>query len=333
MVNVHALTGKKSEIREVLMSEEQEFIPQKFAVVGAGPVGCIVAAFLEKGGYSVTLCDVAPELLKAAKEPGISITGAETLTQKISRTCAGVDELAEYEPDVIVIAVKATVLPLIASVIKGFLGKDMYVVSWQNGIDTELELAKILGRKAVIRAVVNYGCGLKGPGEVIMGFHHPPHYMQELDPESSEATAKIADVFTKCGLATKRTEEIVSMVWRKSAMNASMNPVCAVTRMTMSQVMNDPIVFQTVNALFKECVKVARANEISLGWDFYPHAMEYLQSAGDHKPSMLMDIENNRRTEIDFINGKVVEYGAQAGVATPYNTTLMSLVKGLESKK
>jgi 2-dehydropantoate 2-reductase len=96
--------------------------------------------------------------------------------------------------------------------------------------------------------------------------------------------------------------------------------------------MNDPIVFQIVDALVKECINVARANEINLGWDFYPYAMEYMGSAGDHKPSMLMDIEANRRTEIDFINGKFVEYGARTGIETPYNKTLRALVKGLESK-
>jgi len=96
--------------------------------------------------------------------------------------------------------------------------------------------------------------------------------------------------------------------------------------------MNDPIVFKIVDSLVKECIKVARANEINLGWDFYPHAIEYMSNAGNHKPSMLMDIENNRRTEIDYINGKFVEYGHQAGIETPYNITLKSLVKGLESK-
>jgi 2-dehydropantoate 2-reductase len=122
------------------------------------------------------------------------------------------------------------------------------------------------------------------------------------------------------------------MVWRKGVLNACMNPVCAVTGMTMSQAMNDPIVFNTVDSLVKECIKVARANEINLGWDFYPSAIAYMKNAGNHKPSMLMDIENRRRTEIDYINGKFIEYGRQAGIETPFNSTLKSLVKGIESR-
>ena len=314
------------------MNDKSDFNPRKFAVVGAGPVGCIVAAFLAKGGYEVILCDVIPDLLNPALDPGIKIEGAENIQQKVSTICTNVDELADHNPDVIIITVKANALPLIASSIEGFISDGMYVVSWQNGIDTELELAKSLGKGPVMRAVVNYGCGLVAPGHVRMPFHHPPHYIQELDAQSRQPAIDIADAFSQCGLTTEHTDQIISMVWRKSVMNACMNPVCAVTGLTMSRAMNDPIVFQIVDALVKECINVPRACEISLGWDFYPHAIEYMGNAGDHKPSMLMDIEANRRTEIDFINGKFVEYGAQTDIPTPYNKTLVALVKGLESK-
>jgi 2-dehydropantoate 2-reductase len=314
------------------MNDTPKFRPQSFAVIGAGPVGCIVAAFLAKGGYDVTLCDVVPALIEQAIEPGIIIEGAENLQQAVSRTCTTVDELAEHQPDVIFITTKAHVNALIGSAIEGFYRDDMYVVSWQNGIDTELVLAQTLGKHPVMRAVVNYGCGLVGPGHVRMPFHHPPHFIQELEPASGPAAIAIAETLTECGLTTSHTDQIISMVWRKGILNACMNPVCAVTGMTMAQAMNDPIVFQIVDALVKECVKVARATEINLGWDFYPHAMAYMGNAGDHKPSMLMDIEYKRRTEVDAINGKFIEYGAQAGIETPYNNTLRALVKGLESR-
>jgi len=314
------------------MSDASNFNPQSFAVVGAGPVGCIVACFLAKGGYEVTLCDVIPDLLAPALDPGIILEGAENIQHKVARTCTHVDELADHNPDVIFITVKANALPLIASAIESFHKEGMAIVSWQNGIDTELELAKTLGKTDVMRAVVNYGCALVEPAHVKMPFHHPPHYIQELDPQSRAAAIAIAEALSKCNLTTEHTENIISMVWRKSVMNACMNPVCAVTGLTMSRAMNDPIVYQIVDALVKECIQVARANEINLGWDFYTFAMDYMRNAGDHKPSMLMDIEANRRTEIDFINGKFVEYGARTGTNTPYNHTLRALVKGLESK-
>ncbi len=314
------------------MKQESGFVPKSFAIIGAGCVGSIVAAFLAKAGYEVTLCDVFPDLLKQATDPGILIEGAENFQQKVARTCTNIDDLAKFKPDVIFIMVKANALPLIASAIKEFQREGMYVVSWQNGIDTELVLADALGKKAVMRAVVNYGCGLVKPGHVTMAFHHPPHYIQELDPSSKDATIAIAAALSKGGLATERVDDIVSKVWYKGILNSCMNPVCAVTGYTMSQAMGDPIVFQVVDALVKECVKIARANEIQLGWNFYNEAIEYMSTAGNHKPSMLIDIENKRRTEVDFMNGKFMEYGQKAGIETPYNTIIRSLVKALEPK-
>jgi len=314
------------------MEEKADFRPKSFAVVGAGPVGCIVAAFLARRGYEVTLCDVIPELVEPALNPGIILEGAEEMQQPVSRICTSVDDLADQVPDVIFLTVKAYAIPLIASAIEGFYKEGMYVVSWQNGIDTEFELAKVLGSKPAMRAVVNYGCELEKPGHVWLPFHHTPHFIQELDPESEQAAVAVAEALTRSGLLTLHTQEIISLVWRKGILNACMNPVCAVTGMTMAQAMNDPIVFQIIDALIKECVQVTRANEIALGWQFYPYCMEYMGKAGDHKPSMLVDIENKRRTEIDYINGKFVEYGRQVGMETPYNTTLMALVKALEPK-
>ena len=156
------------------MKDPAEFKPSRFAVVGAGPVGCIVAAFLARGGYEVTLCDVVPALLTPALEPGIRLEGAENFQQKVTRTCLAIDDLAQYDPEVIFITVKANALPLIASAIEGFYREGMYVISWQNGIDTELELTKAIGKSPVMRAVVNYGCGSGGAGPCAAAVSSPP---------------------------------------------------------------------------------------------------------------------------------------------------------------
>ncbi|MDL2329457.1 2-dehydropantoate 2-reductase [Desulfosarcina sp. OttesenSCG-928-A07] len=301
-----------------------------YGIIGAGPVGCIVAAFLARGGHKVTLCDIVPELVDTARERGIIIEGAENLTQKISHTCTQMEDLMDARPDAVFICVKAQAMPLISSALGDIYKEGISMVSWQNGIDTEYDLVNVLGKEPVMRAVVNWGSGFLAPAHVTMPFHHPPHYIQELDAKSRDAALQIADDLTASGLPTVHTDQITPMVWRKSVMNASMSPVCAATGLTMAQAMNDPITFGVVDGLLKECLAVARGNEILLGWDYYQAAVDYLSHAGNHKPSMLMDIEAGRRTEIDYINGKVVAYGIRAGVATPYNTTIRSLIKGKE---
>ena len=314
------------------MIGKSTFRPKKFAVIGAGPVGCIVAAFLAKGGYEVTLCDVIPTLLEPALDPGIIIEGADTLQAKVARITTRIDDLVVDPPDVVVVTVKATALPLIASVLEGFVAEGRYVISWQNGIDTERVLAEHLGAASVMRGVVNYGCVPLKPAHVRIAFHHRPHFLQELDPRSRDAAISISKVFTECGLDTEHTDQINNKVWRKTVLNSCMNAICAVTGKTMVEIIIDPILFNLVDGLIKEGVAVARANEIALGSDYYPFCVNYIKNAGNHKPSMLQDIEAGRRTEIDYINGKIVEYGVQAGIATPYNTMIRGLVKALEPK-
>jgi 2-dehydropantoate 2-reductase len=312
--------------------ESGSYRPRKFAVVGAGPVGAIVAGFLASGGCEVTLCDIVPSLIEPALDPGIRIEGTDTLQARVSRITPRVEDLLDDPPDVIVVAIKATALPLIASALEGFAAEGRYVVSWQNGIDTERVLAQNLGEKAVLRAVVNMGCVPLGPARVRIAFHHRPHHIQELDPASRDAALGICEVFTACGLDTRHTDQIHHLVWRKAILNACMNPLCAVTGKTMAEVINDPILFHLVDSLIKEGVSVARANEIALGSNYYPYCINYIRTAGHHKPSMLQDIEAGRRTEVDYINGKIIEYGVQAGTATPFNTMIRGLVKALEPK-
>jgi 2-dehydropantoate 2-reductase len=312
--------------------EQTDYRPQKFAVIGAGPVGGIVAAFLSRGGYQVTLCDIVPQLLAPALEPGILLEGADSFQARVARTTTDIEDLIKDPPDVIFITVKATALPLIASALEGFVAPGRYVISWQNGIDTELELSKHLGNKAVMRGVVNFGCVPIKPGHIRLAFHNRPHYLQELDPESRAAAEGICQVLTECGLDTQHTAQITDMVWRKTVLNACMNPICAVTGMTMGEIIADPVTFDLVDALIKEGIAVARFNEFSLGSNYYPYAINYIKNAGNHKPSMLQDIEAKRRTEVDFINGKIIKYGAQVGHPTPYNNMIRGLVKSLEPR-
>jgi 2-dehydropantoate 2-reductase len=312
------------------MGKSNQNHPWHYGIIGAGPVGCIVAAFLARSGHQVTLCDIVPELVDTARDRGIIIEGADRLEQKIPHTCNHIEDLIAADPNAIFICVKAQALPLISSALGDIYKEGIFVISWQNGIDTEYEIANVLGKKPVMRAVVNWGCGLSGPAHVVMAFHHPPHYIQELDPAAKDAAIHIANDLSNSGLHTEHTDQVVPMVWRKTIMNASMNPVCAATGLTMAQAMGDPMTFSVIDALIKECLAVARANEIYVGWDYYQNALDYLKNAGHHKPSMLMDIEARRRTEINYINGKFVEYGAQAGIPTPYNNTMRSLIKGIE---
>jgi len=306
------------------------FDPKKIAVIGAGPVGCVLAAGFSQAGYEVTLCDVVESLLAPARDPGIYVQGELTMHGKVARTITSINELANEPPDLIFVSVKATALPLISSAIESFHQPGTYVISWQNGIDTELILAEHLGAKWVLRAAVNFGVMLPEAGRVQMAFHHPPHWLQELDSESRAEAQVICELLSKAGLPTNHATRLVDQVWQKSILNAALGPICAVSGKTMSQAMHDPFLREMTENLLKEGIRIARANELNLGWNYFHDSVRYLATAGDHKPSMLVDLENNRRTEIEYINSKIVAYGDMAGVDAPYNKMIIALVKALE---
>ena len=76
---------------------ETSYQPKKFAVIGAGPVGGIVSAFLAKGGYEVTLCDIVPELLAPALDPGITLEGIDNLQAKVTSPGYSGPKMALYQ--------------------------------------------------------------------------------------------------------------------------------------------------------------------------------------------------------------------------------------------
>jgi len=308
-----------------------DFSPKRIAVIGAGPVGCVVAASFAQAGYDVTLCDMVKELLEPALDPGIRIEGALQISSRVAHTVTSLDDLADNPPELIFVTTKATALPLIASAMQTFHRPGIYVVSWQNGLDTERVLADHLGEEWVMRVAVNYGVTLLAPAQVRVGFNHPPHWLQETHESGRQAAAVVCELLTGAGLPTNHAERLVDHVWKKTILNAALGPVCAVTGKTMSQAMRDPFLSDLVDKLIKEGVMIARANEIHLGWDYYRYALKYLKDAGDHKPSMLVDIESGRITEAEFINGRIAVYAERAGLEAPYNIMMRSLVKSLES--
>jgi 2-dehydropantoate 2-reductase len=305
----------------------------KIGVIGAGPIGSLLSSHLIRAGHEVTLCEISQSRRDALLQKGIRVSGVREFRVPVVSVISSVDEFAESLPEVLFVAVKAQVLPLVSSSIQEFAKPEMTVVSWQNGIDTERVLADHLRPQQVVRAVINHGVSFTPAGDVAIAFDHPPHFVQEVVPEGAEKARALAEVLSKCGLETERSDHLETAVWKKGVLNAALNALCALTGMNMQDAWEDSYASWLAKQILREGVQVARANEVFLGHQFYRWALDYLRDAGSHKPSMLVDREAGRRTEIDFINGKIVEYGEIAGISTPFNRTMLALVKAVEKKQ
>ena len=305
---------------------------KRFAVIGAGPIGGIMGAHLKMAGHTVFLVDILKDHLDEIERNGLSITGAGELNVPFEREelLCSTDGLAGRDVDYLFVSVKASVMPRILPGLARVVGAGTTLVSLQNGLDTEEFIAEVFGRERTLRIVVNYAGNILGNGLLRMSFFNPPNYVGMIDPAAGQAARELAGIVTGAGLATEFTDDIKRYEWEKVILNAALSPVCALTLRTMKQMMELDYTRALVKAVLREGIEVAAANGIRYGDDFFDHCMGYLDKAGHHKTSMHVDIENRNPTEIGFLNEKIVEYGALRGIPTPYNSTIVDLIRGAE---
>ncbi len=305
----------------------------KIAIVGVGPVGGILGAFLSRAGHKVVLCDVLKGHLDAIRERGLKVFGVSEMTFKSDRLIQSVAELAEYPHiDTIVIATKASVMSQFIDEVKRVAGPGTRIISCQNGLDNEEYLAEIFGADNVLRMVVNFAGSLVKDGQIRMTFFNPPNYVGTLTKQAEQAGWQLAELLSSVECETRFTPDIKRFEWEKVIVNAGLSAMCALTCKRMKDMMDFEPTELLVEELMREGIEVAQACGVTFEEDLFERCVRYLRKAGYHKTSMHHDIERGLPTEIDWLNGKIVERGKRVGIDTPYNYAITALVKGLELK-
>jgi len=300
----------------------------KLGIIGAGPVGSILAVYLRRAGHDVHLVEIDPALVTAMTKDGLTLQGPETLHADMPNVTTSISALQDKNLDYVFISIKTIDLGKITTQLKGFDPKVTCLINLQNGIDPEEVVAEIYPRDRVFRSVCHYAGMIPAPGKVKLTFFHPPNYVGEISPEGLKTAQDIAALMTNAGLTTNHTSEIKKKAWHKSILNSMIMPVSVVTRLTMGKIMSCPETRRTVSLAGKEAIDVAAAEGHVYELDFHEKCLQYLSSAGEHKTSMLMDFLAGKPLEIDFLNQKIQEYAEKHGIPCPYNEVLVALVKG-----
>jgi 2-dehydropantoate 2-reductase len=305
----------------------------KIAIVGAGPVGGILGAHLACAGHYVVLCDIQKPHLDAIKTRGLSITGCSELIGRCERVAYGIAELSRFPAvDTIVIATKASVLPRLVPEIRKIARPGMQFISCQNGLDNEEFMADAFGSDKVLRIVVNYAGSQMGDGNIYMSFFNPPNYIGAMTAEGEPLARRLAGMMSEAELETQFTPQIKKYEWEKVILNAALSALCALTRKPMKDMMDLEQTEFLAEELMREGIEVAEASGVTLDEGFLEHGIQYLKKAGYHRTSMHQDILRRLPTEIDWLNGRIVERGRALGLQTPYNFAITALIKGLEMK-
>jgi len=300
----------------------------RVCIVGCGAVGSLFAANLAQlGDVEVWAYDLAREHVEAINLDGLRLSGAGDVVGRV-RATRDATELPAC--DFGIVATKAMhTESAIRETAHAFTAGCVATV--QNGIGNEEAIAQHVDR--VIRGTTFPAGKVIAPGHVqwdvkgdtTLGPFEPK-------PAPQEEVERLAGACTRAGLPTQAVPDARGPQWRKVIFNAATNPIGALTGLTHGRVCEDPALRRLVSGLVDEGKAVVAAQGIELDADpeeLIDHAAKP-EVAYDHKASMLQDVEARRQTEIDYLNGGIVRFGAEHGVPTPLNAAIWALVRGLE---
>lgn len=301
-----------------------------YGVVGLGPVGAVFATLLGKAGHQVSVVEKNTTRAEYFKKVPLRVSGKLQAEWAPSTIYAHMDEFLAAKPEVILICTKASQSVGLMREMKAMgVSKDAVFVCCQNGIDVENLVSDVFGADRTLRAVLNLGVNFVRANEVWVEFCF--HHILSENPASKGMDQKICEDLKAAGLDFEVKKNYREDVYRKAILNTALSTACALTRLTMRQAMADPEIVRMVTEIVHESLMVAEAIKFpSLDKSYQEPALEYLRKGGDHKPSMLVDIEANRTTENEFHAGAIFRYAQQYGIDVPVIQTLYYLTKNLE---
>ena len=313
----------------------------KLCIYGAGAIGGLLGAKLAAAGEAVTLIARGPHLAAMQSKGLTLVEDGKTLVTRPAAT----DDPAKAGPqDVVIITLKAPGVPAIAERMQPLLGPDTAVVTAMNGVpwwyfhgldgpyrdrriaclDPDGRLERAIETRRVIGCVVYPAAAIAEPGVV----HHQygnRFMLGEPDGRKTERIEALARVLTKAGFKAPVRPKIRDDIWIKLWGNLSFNPVSALTQATLVRIATDPGTRGVIRSMMAEAERIGRKLGVEFSVDIETR-IGWAADVGEHRTSMLQDLEQGRAMEIDALLGAVVEMGDLVGVETPILDVVLALV-------
>lgn len=287
-------------------------------VLGSGVIGSCYGALLSTRN-KVTMID-KPKIVRKINNQGIKII---TDRQKKFKPIAQTNLTKIPAKALILLTTKAHQTKFALRKIKDLFQADTVVLILQNGLGNEAIVKKIVGERGeVIRGIVNSGAWEQKPSSFKLILHETV-----LEPTKTSKT--IAQVFNQSGIPTRISQKFNEELWQKLVLNCVVNPLTAILRVRNYQI-GIPILSNLRHQIVEECHKVANAERIILPVDLAKKLDRLIQGYTNFS-SMYQDVINRRKTEIDFLNGKIVELAKKHNISVPINEVLTTIIKFFET--
>ena len=297
---------------------------------GPGAMGCLLAGLLKEAGEDVLLLDRDPGRAAAIAAEGVRIgTGQRTRTIPVPVTA---EPGSAGRADLLIVAVKAYDTGQAIRQWKPLVQDGAVVLTLQNGLGNVPVLLEAVPGANLVGGTTAEGATLEGPGHT----RHAGSGETVLAAVRGgrKAAEAAAGPLGRAGLDLRVEDDADAVIWAKFLTNVGVNALAGVLGLSNGDLCSREEVHPVIGELIGEATEVARKRGVALlPEDAVARALSVLRRTGDNVNSLLQDLRSGRRTEIDFLNGKVVEEGEALGVATPVNQALWRMVRAMEPKR
>jgi 2-dehydropantoate 2-reductase len=312
-----------------------ELTMMNYLIFGAGAVGTLLGALLAKAGHKVFFIG-RQNHMDAIRTRGIRISGLWGEHQVKPQTAyTSVEEIPENQRqfDQVLICTKTFDTTAAIEACLPVIQEPTLVISLQNGYGNVQIIADKIGWHRTLGARVITGVEVTEPGMINVTVHGDSirlgHYLNEFPIQQLQS---IALTFREAGVPLEATDQLEQYVWAKILYNAALNPLGALSGCTYGALAENQHSRNLMNQIIDEAFAVTSAHGIRQFWqsaDEYREAFyqKMVPPTASHYPSMLRDLERNRRTEIDALNGAIVKLGEKKNIDTPVNQTIISLIR------
>ncbi len=291
----------------------------KIVVLGAGAIGSLFGGLLSKKN-DVTLVSRKTHV-QTIKKNGLKITGKTKLKVNI----VALDSISkiDFSPDLLILTVKSYDTEAAIKEAKSIIGNKTVVLSLQNGLDNIEKIYKTVDERNVVAGITTHGVFFSKPG-VIKHTGIGETILGELNGKKTERIKQISDLFRSSGIETKISTDIFREIWIKAVVNSSINPLTTFFQCKNGYLLKNPILERIVEKICEESTRIANSAGIYISYDdTIKKTKEVIRVTSENYSSMLQSIKKDGRTEIDSINGKLVEHGEKNNVETLLNETLI----------
>ncbi len=291
----------------------------KIFVLGAGAIGSSYGALLSRKN-DVTLIGNKAHV-EAIQSKGLTLSG-DVQGRFFTRAETKIREIPAET--LILLTTKAHDSESAIKEIKGLLKNDTVILILQNGLGNKELVKGLVGdRISVVRGLAKAAAEFLEPGRINF-------WNGEMVLEQTDNGKEIAALFNESGLIARVSNGMESEIWNKLVVNCVVNPLTAILRVRDNAIAADSLK-QLRHRIVEECVEVGKRE----GMTFQPNLKESIDkdlTKYSNFSSMCQDIMKGKRTEIDFLNGKIVELGKKHNIPTPANEAMICLIRFLEER-